>query len=373
MLAVVLACLIAAADPGAAPSWPAHTLEARVPTPPIVAIVDGRPHLVHELHVTNLRRESLEVRRVTVRGDDAAAVVELSGASLNDALLLPGVGRNTASPPQLAPGQRAVIYVWAAVASPPRHVRHEIAVTVPAARPALEGVVTMPALAVAADTAPVFGPPLAGGPWVAVYDPLLLGGHRTTLVAIDGVTRIPARFAVDFIRAPAADAPAPPNAPPRHNGAGSAVLAVADGRVVALRDGRPDLPAGVSMTPPGLSLEEGSGNHVVLEVGRGRFAVYEHLQAGSIRVATGARVRRGQAIAALGSSGSTSIGPHLHFHVADAGSTLAAEGRPWAVAFTLLGHYDSIDALMRGVAWRPALQADGPRRELPPAMSVVRF
>ncbi len=34
-------------------------------------------------------------------------------------------------------------------------------------------------------------------------------------------------------------------------------------------------------------------------------------------------------IAKLGSSGSTSIGPHLHFHVADASSLLAAEGMPF--------------------------------------------
>ena len=42
---------------------------------------------------------------------------------------------------------------------------------------------------------------------------------------------------------------------------------------------------------------------------------------------TGQRVRRGDVIAKLGSSGSTSIGPHLHFHVADANSD-AGRRRP---------------------------------------------
>ena len=368
----VLGLLAIAARPGAAPGWMAHTIEARVPAPPAIATIDGRPHLVHELHVTNLRREAVEVRRVTVRGDGGAAMVELSGASLLDALLLTGVGRATSTPPVLAPGQRAVVYVWSPVTTAPGHVHDDIEVAVPAARPPIEGIVTTAAVAPAAGVA-ALGPPLAGGPWVAVYDPLLLGGHRTTLIAVDGVARIPARFAIDFIGAPALDSPAPPDTPPLRNGFGADVLAVADGRIVAVRDGRPDLPPGVSVTPQALPLEEGSGNYVILDVGGGRFAVYEHLQAGSVRVAVGARVRRGEAVAKLGSSGSTSIGPHLHFHVADAGSTLAAEGVPWGVDFTLLGRYASLDALVRGAPWTPHIGVASMRRQLPPAVSVVRF
>lgn len=359
--------------PGAAPGWLAHTLEARVPVPPAIATVDGRPYLVHELHLTNLRREAVEVRRVTVRGDEDAALVDLSGTALLDALLLAGAGRASAAPAVLAPGQRAVVYVWAAMAAVPRRVRHDVEVAAPTARPPVEGVVTTSAIATTADPVPAFGPPLAGGPWVAVYDPLLLGGHRTTLIGIDGVARIPARFAIDFIRAPANDAPAAPDTPPLRNGFGSDVLAVADGRIVAVRDGRPDLPAGVSVTPQPLPLDDGSGNFVVLDTGGGRFAVYEHLQAGSVRVAAGAAVRRGDPIAKLGSSGSTSMGPHLHFHVADAGSTLVAEGVPWATDFTVLGRYASLDALVRGAAWTPQAGAAPIRRQLPPAVSVVRF
>ena len=169
-----------------------------------------------------------------------------------------------------------------------------------------------------------------------------MGGHRTTLIAPDGVARIPARFAVDWILAPAQTAPTPPNAAPVYNGFGREVLAVADGVVVRSRDGAPDQPPGVSRTPQPLPLDDGSGNYVVLDIGGGRFVVYEHLQQGSVRVTAGDRVRRGQVIAGLGSSGSTSIGPHLHFHVADAGYTLAAEGMPWA-----------LDALRRSEAATP--------------------
>ena len=90
------------------------------------------------------------------------------------------------------------------------------------------------------------------------------------------------------------------------------MLAVADGTIVAAVDDTSD------RTPQPVPPESASGNYVALDVGGGRFAFYEHLQQGSIVVKPGQRVSRGDVIAKLGSSGSTSIGPHLHFHVADA-------------------------------------------------------
>ena len=56
------------------------------------------------------------------------------------------------------------------------------------------------------------------------------------------------------------------------------------------------------------------GNHVVLELAQGQFATYMHLQPGSLRVASGDRVRRGQVLGRVGNSGE-SFQPHLHFHV----------------------------------------------------------
>jgi murein DD-endopeptidase MepM/ murein hydrolase activator NlpD len=120
-------------------------------------------------------------------------------------------------------------------------------------------------------------------------------------------------------------------------------------------------------------LEQASGNHVTLDLGDGRFAFYEHLQSGSIRVRQGDRVRAGQIIARLGYSGSSSSGPHLHFHVADASSDLGAEGIPFVfTGFDHLGAFSSLEALVRGERWGSA--AAGERRhEHPAAMAVLRF
>lgn len=89
---------------------------------------------------------------------------------------------------------------------------------------------------------------------------------------------------------------------------GQPLLAVADGRVAAALDTRPDLPVGAS-TWHGME-----GNHVVLDIGGGRYVLYAHLERGSLRVRTGDRVRRGQVIGRVGDSGNSGE-PHLHMQV----------------------------------------------------------
>jgi murein DD-endopeptidase MepM/ murein hydrolase activator NlpD len=58
------------------------------------------------------------------------------------------------------------------------------------------------------------------------------------------------------------------------------------------------------------------GNCLIVDQGSNEFAVYAHLQPGSLRVHRGDKVQQGQVIALCGNSGNTSE-PHLHFHVQD--------------------------------------------------------
>jgi hypothetical protein len=70
---------------------------------------------------------------------------------------------------------------------------------------------------------------------------------------------------------------------------GKLLYAVADARVVAAVDGLPDSPVGAL---PGV-LEQADGNHVGLDLGHGRFALYAHLKPHPVRVREGQRARRG--------------------------------------------------------------------------------
>jgi murein DD-endopeptidase MepM/ murein hydrolase activator NlpD len=95
---------------------------------------------------------------------------------------------------------------------------------------------------------------------------------------------------------------------------GQPVLAVADSTVVVAVDRYPDLRVGETREEP--TPDNAGGNHVILDLGDRRFAVYAHLQAGSVAVTVGDEVKTGQRIATVGSAG-TSGGPHLHFQVSD--------------------------------------------------------
>lgn len=158
----------------------------------------------------------------------------------------------------------------------------------------------------------VLDPPLCGE-WG------MLAGGRSSLVS-HHFPHAQVRDALDFVRL--VDGRAHDGDAAREQswyGFGEPVLAPADGTVVRTVDRVPDEPVGaVGQTPS-------EGNHVVLEIGAGRYAVLAHLRQGSVRVRPGERVRHGQQIGAIGDSGD-SLAPHLHLQVQDGPRTGADVG-----------------------------------------------
>ena len=358
-----------------------QSVDLLVPMAPAVINISGAPHLVYELQITNMTRQEVAVRRLRVAAAPSAAVIaDLEGTALTRALQRAGAPRDAPDPHVMAPGQRTTAFLWIELPSAPSPVTvsHQLELEIRGAEPAATLEVEGERVRVSSTQPEPLGPPLSGGPWVAIYDPTLMGGHRTAIYTLDGKARIPGRFAIDLIRAPELDPTGSPRPsdPSTRNGFGSDVLAVADARVASVIDDMPDNPPDALEPSRRFPIEQGSGNYVVLDLGRGRFAFYEHLRHKSIRVKPGERVRAGQVIAQLGSSGSTSTGPHLHFHVADANATLAAEGLPFVFRrFEHLGAYRSLAALAAGERWTPSPPAQPRVRRLqhPAPVAVIRF
>jgi len=365
----ILIALIAPQVPQRSPVI--QSVDLFVSQPPVTFNQEGRVQLVYELQVTNFLPVEISLTAVQIKSD-GRTLAEYKDAELHRRIVRPGLRHDHATPHVVGPGMRAAVNFWIALAAGtavPASVTH--VVEMDALRPTGPVRISVDggASAVSMQRAAVLDSPLRGGPWIAIYDPLLRGGHRTAIYTVAGRARIPGRFAIDFITLPPGGALVrnPAVRPDHSNGFGSDVLAVADGTVAAALDDTPD------ETPSPVAPEIASGNSVALDIGGGRFAFYEHLQRGSVAVKSGERVRRGQVIAKLGSSGSTSIGPHLHFHVADRNSLLGAEGLPFVFReFAHLGAYASIDALIRG----ETPQTVPERRsvlERPAANAVVRF
>ena len=125
---------------------------------------------------------------------------------------------------------------------------------------------------------------------------------------------------------------------------GQAIYAPAFGQVVAVRDSARDHLSRSNWLAFGYLLIEGSlrelagsrfllGNHVVVDVGGGCFAVLAHLKRGSVAVKPGDRIEEGQRLAECGNSGNTTE-PHVHFQLMDSRYPAIAAGVPFAFAFT---------------------------------------
>jgi murein DD-endopeptidase len=346
-----------------------QSLDLAVPAGPAWFLQAGRMQLVHELHLTNFQQADVTIRAAAVRDANGSELARYEGAELARRITRPGLRNDYATPEVVAPGMRAIVHFWFTL--PPvtplsGRLTHVVDVDVVRAGITTSTQITG-GLSQITITAVEIDAPLRGGPWIAIYDPLLKGGHRTAVYTLDGHARIPGRFAIDFIAHPDTGA-LPAQRAADANGFGAEVLAVADGTVAIAIDGVTDA------TPPPITLELAPGNHIAIDIGGGRFAFYEHLQMRSVRVKPGDRVSRGQVIARLGSSGSSSIGPHLHFHVADTADTLAAEGVPFVFRqFADIGKFASLSALLAGERWLPEGSARTHRSHRPDPVSVIHF
>ncbi|MEP7381344.1 MAG: M23 family metallopeptidase [Gemmatimonadota bacterium] len=350
----------------------ASPLELRVPKPPTVATIDGQGVLVYELHITNFSPVAQNIRRIEVLDDATPAhvLLTLEDSALANAMQRPGV-----SPPpaaidraRLAGGLRAVVYLWTPVSAtaPPKRVSHRITDFEGSGDSAVTYTVVGGAAVVATSVATI-APPFHGGPWLAANGPGPVSGHRRALIPVDGTPAIGQRFAIDYVKLDTAGKTYKGDKLVNANyyAYGVEALAVADGIVAERKDSIPEnIPGATSRAVP-ITLATIGGNHLILDIGGGRFAFYAHLQPGSLRVKVGDTVRKGQVIGLVGNSGN-STEPHLHFHISDAPSPLGSEGLPYVMeSFKLVGR---CKAAFLGCV---AVPAETRRGEMPSGVMVI--
>lgn len=349
-----------------------------VPVLPVPVKADNKAHLLYELHITNIGKGGLELVRIDVFANQISKtpLVSYDGAHIENWLRRPGLADDLPNKRLIGSGYRAVFFVNVAVelTALPSGLYHRLFFKEENGR-----VVSVESerVVVRHESVVVLNPPLRGDGWVALNSMGAPSHHRLSFLPRGGRAAVPQRYAADWVRLGAEEKLSHDNAGENKNyyGYGAEALAVADATVEETRDGLPELVPFAASKTDSVSFENSPGNYVALNLGNGRFALYAHLQPGSIRVRKGQRVRVGQLLGLVGSSGKSDL-PHLHFHLVDASHPLPADGLPYVFSsFIVQGNVGSIESLLegKGITRQPVIKPDKRSKEFPANLDVISF
>ncbi len=312
----------------------APVLNMTVPFPPIPVASQNGINLAYELELVPADGKAPVVDKVEVLDPATGKILYTADGDLLAALYHPA----TVPPPTPAELQNGTgklslprVSLWFVVSSGavPDRLSHRLTLNRTAAG-LPPSTITGGEVAVLKDLTPVVvGSPMSGPGWMVMETTSPLTHHFRAQITLNGVTRVPQRYAQDWVYLdPATGQAAAGNATLARNyyAWGKEILAVANGTVVDSSDGLPD--AETIYAPLGVTIPTAAGNYVILDLGNKKYACYAHMVNGSVRVKSGDTVREGQVLGLMGNSGNSDI-PHLHFQVVtDTPSFLGAEGYP---------------------------------------------
>ncbi len=308
-------------------------IDVRMLPAPIMA--NGTHYLIYELDVINYMASTAHLKRVEVFAESrlGSALIAYEGQDLIDNINRPGLSLDPDERPGIGAASHAMVYMYIPVEAGqpvPQKLHHQVTFEVESSDSSFTDVVDFDTQVLPRTEVIEIGPPLKGGPWVALNGPSNTSGHRRTPIPHGGRPGLAQRYAIDYMlldregRFFAGDSTKNEN----YAGHGQEVIAVSDATVVTAYNGVPENTPFVTSRPEVFNITTAIGNHIILDLGSGRYALYAHLQPGSLRAKEGDYVRRGQTLGLVGNAGNSG-GPHLHFHLVDRNSPLGAEGLPY--------------------------------------------
>jgi len=353
------------------------SFEINVSIPPAPVKITGRQQIFYELKVSNFSQKSLAIKKIEVLdAKDSSRLFVFETPEILRRFYKPGVGTEEKDTSTVDPGSFGIVYVELVVSKTPipAFLYHRITCQVVGANEEEQFFVNGPKTKVVSRSPVKLQAPLKKGPWAAVYEPTWVRGHRRVIYTVDGIARIPGRFAIDFIKLDDSGRFAfkDDNIIKNWYGYNVEVFAVADGVISSTRDDFSESPTLSDQVKYDSRLA--TGNYISIKISNGQYAFYEHLKPGSILVKPGQRVKKGEVIARVGFTGQ-STGPHLHFHLSNRDSPLGAEGLPFVFEnFSLLGSYPDFTRF-GNARWqrKKSLINQKIKNEFPPPNSVINF
>jgi hypothetical protein len=350
---------------------------------------DDRIHVVYELFVFNPTRSLMKLQELQIldaRRHDAVIgtergsriVAHLSKEELDGR---GGPGNACTNTLTLGSHQFGCLFLDATFprgARIPRRLEHRFTFALtpaPEGRPSIETAVTG-SVRVTHDSPVVIGPPLRGSRWLVGEGCCSPPSHHVAYVGtVNGAFSNPQRFAIDFAQLDPDDKlySGPRSDLRSYHFFGAPVLSVAAGVVVGLRDRFPEESPPHGVSP--VTAQNFLGNHLVIDIGGGHFAVYAHLQPGSLQVHIGEHIRQGQVIGRLGNTGNSDL-PHLHFEIINGPGVATSDGLPFVFRSfssegTMTSSIADVAAGQRAVIG--LLSRGHHRRQLPLRQEVIDF
>ena len=381
----LLLVLLAAAFPAAARSSPPEPVLTPVVAdtlypPQAVPGSDGKVHLVYELGLANASPATAAFAKIEVLdARSQAPLLTVEREEIGKRLSIGG--RRGAESADLGAGQIAVMFLHVALDAerpPPPLLVHRLTLRLLLPDP-IDVVETVAETDVERAPPVVLGPPLVGRGYVAADGCCDTIRHVRALLPLNGRFTLAQRFAIDWEQVDAENRlfKGDKHALESYMIYGREVLAVADGTVIASRNDLPEQIPGA--LPANLPIADADGNFIILDIG-GAYVLYAHLQPGSVLVAAGAQVKRGDIIGKVGNTGNTQA-PHLHLHVVDGPSPLLSNGIPYvfdSFTITAIDHAGTVDldaaeATGKPMELTPLVPPQHFRNVLPLDLSIVEF
>jgi len=291
---------------------------------------DGQVHLVYELWMANFSSADVSVVKAEVLGD--GTVLQTLDTATVASRLQPAGMRESAG--TLARSTQSLLFLNIALAPGtqiPHELSHRLSLHVSAA-PAGHQELSESGGTIAVDRQSVvsIGPPLRGDRYISADSCCDATRHTRAALPVNGRVWLAQRFAVDWeqLNERGQIYAGPREKLESYAIFGKPAIAVANATVESVVDNQPEQTPG--SFPTDISLDAADGNAVILNLGDRRYALYAHLQPGSIKVHPGEKVVLGQVLGLVGDSGN-SIVPHLHFQVSDGPSSLSSNGLPYEI------------------------------------------
>jgi hypothetical protein len=338
-------CLIVMISLGLAPvrSATAAPAAAQDPKPPQVTVSFIFPPspliqqravwLVYEMVITNYIPPPYTLESIEV--DAGSKNFSYAGDMLKEMTRLSGEAAPSAQSRKLEGGRTIVVFFaldFKRASDIPTTLSHTLHMR---SSDGVEHSLVAEPLVVQRRTPIVVAAPLRGADWIA-GDSMHNGpdaAHRRAILLNDGRAFIAQRYAIDWVRYRLVDGVGTTwfGAEDKNSSYfcyDAPIYSMTPGRVIEVLEGIPENVPHSGKIAIDVNFFNAGGNHVVVDIGYGLYALYAHMRPGSVKVKVGDEVNAGDILGHVGNSGN-STEPHLHEHIVDQPSFLAGQGVPY--------------------------------------------